>query len=570
MTYTDVAVGQKSERLSLSRRLTTFMLAAGLSAIVGGGVFAAFADPAKPATAKKPNFLIIVADDLGFSDLGAFGGEIQTPNLDRLAFEGVRLTSFHSAPMCAPTRAQLLTGADNNRIGLGQMSEPTPARYKGIAGFEGALSDNVATLPEILRDNGYRTVQSGKWHLGGALEKDPSRRGFQYSFSPAKGGFRDNGRDVGKLADNVDSSDEFTTRFIDKLKQSRAAGDDKPFFGYLAFTAPHWPMQAPAASIAKYRGRYDKGYEVLRAERIKRQAELGLIDANAPHVFSDEVKPWKDLTPQEKAYYIAAREVYSGMVDRLDYNVGRLVAYLKSTGEYDNTVILFVSDNGAAGRDLSRDQKPEGRFLKADNRPENIGNPTSFASIGAGWAEAASAPAKLYKQHASEGGTRVAAFITYRGFANKGGIGRAYGHVRDATPTFLELAGIPVPKDEYNGKRIFPVTGRSQVAWLTGKADRVYPIDAPVGVMFAGSRSMRKGDWKLLSLRNEGWRLYNLASDPGETKDLTAAHPEKAQELLADWTAYARENVDPAFAEAFDQDFGGKRKSVATQPGSID
>jgi len=545
----------------MTKKLKAKWLATGLISALSLGLAPAVAQAEEQ---KRPNFLIILADDLGFSDLGAFGGEIRTPNLDRIAYDGVRLTGYHTSSMCAPTRAQLLTGVDNHRSGLGQMDDAPHERYQGLQGYEGALRSDVATLPEILRDNGYRTVQSGKWHLGSAPEKDPSQRGFEYSFVLAQGShhhfgqdvsvlggtgsiYRENGQTLTELPADFYSTDTFTTKLIEGLEQTRQKQDGKPFFAYLAYTAPHWPLHASPEVIAKYRGVYDAGYDVLREQRIQRQVELGLVEEGQARVPSEEVRPWTDLNEEEKAYYIATQEVYAAMVDQLDQNVGRLVEYLKSTGEYENTVILFHSDNGAAGRDFRRDKEPFAPYAEADNRPEIIGKPESFAAVGSGWAEAASAPARLYKRYQSEGGTRVVSFLHYDGLPLTGGqvkgaIDNVYTHVRDVAPTFLELAGVPVPQGTYNGRDIQPVSGRSQVAYWKGEASRVYPADEPVGGELYGSKSLRKGDWKLVSLQGVDWTLYNIAKDPGETLDLGATHPEKLAELKADWETYAREN----------------------------
>lgn len=562
-------------RKSRTQILATAILS---TALTIGSISAAAAKAAEqPQNPARPNFLIILADDLGFSDLGAFGGEIQTPNLDRLALDGVRLTGYHTSSMCAPTRAQLLTGVDSHRAGLGRMSDAPDPLYAEVRGYEGALRDDVATLPEILRDNGYRTVQAGKWHLGKAPDKSPSRRGFQYSFTLAQGSghhygldissdseksgfstYSQNGKVLAELPADFYSSDTFATKLIEGLRTTREEQGAKPFFAYLAFTAPHWPLHAPAQSIAKYRGVYDAGYEALRERRIQKQDELGLASANLPRVYSPEVRPWNTLNAEEKAYYIASQETYAGMVDRLDYNVGRVVDYLKSTGEYDNTVIIFSSDNGAAGRDLRRDKKPMALYLKADNSPANIGRPSSFAAVGSGWAEAATSPARLYKRYQTEGGTRVAAFLHYKGLPKTGGrehgqIDNVYTNVRDVAPTFLELAGVPVPQGTYRDRSVQPISGRSQVAYWKGQTDRVYPAEAPVGGELYGSKSLRRGDWKLVSLRGDDWALYNVAQDPGETVDRSATEPEKLARLKADWATYARENwvnEDPAINKA--------------------
>jgi arylsulfatase len=426
------------------------------------------------------------------------------------------------------------------------------------------LRSDVATLPEVLRDNGYRTVQAGKWHLGTALENDPARKGFQYSFAmlqghehhfgenisadPAEGTtYRLNGVTLTELPDGFYSSDEYASRLIQGLQTTRAEQGEKPFFAYLAFSAPHWPLHAPPETIARYRGQYDAGYESLRDKRIQRQDELGLASASLPRVYSDEVRPWSELNADERAYYIASQEVYAAMVDRLDYNVGRVVEYLKSTGEYENTVILFHADNGAAGRDFLRDKKPFAPYAAADNSPASIGTAKSYAAVGSGWAEAGSSPAKLYKRYQTEGGTRVVAFLRYDGLPKTGGaaagsIDNVYTHVRDVAPTFLELAGVAAPVGTYKGRAIQPISGRSAVPYWRGQSDRVYPADLPVGGELYGSKSLRKGDWKLLSLRGDDWALYNIAQDPGETNDLKMANPEKFAELQNDWATYVREN----------------------------
>lgn len=559
-------------KTSSARRITASF--ATIAFVLGGAVQAygkaapvpgPAATTGKPqAVAKRPNFLIILADDLGFSDIGAFGSEIQTPVLDQLALSGVRLTGYHTSSMCAPTRAQLLTGVDSHLAGLGRMDEKPDKRYDGHPGYEGALRADVATLPEILRDHGYRTVQAGKWHLGHAPDKDPSQRGFQYSYvmiqgqqhhfgddlsvDPEKGTtYRENGKTLTKLPDGYYSSDAYAAKLIEGLQTTRAQQGDKPFFAYLAFSAPHWPMHAPPEVIAKYRGKYSDGYEALRERRIKRQDELGLASAKLPRVYSDEVRPWPKLSDRDKAYYIASQEVYAAMVDRLDTDVGKVVEYLKSTGEYENTVILFQADNGAAGRDFLRDAKPFNKFAKADNSPASIGTRASFAAVGSGWAEAGTSPSKLYKRYQTEGGTRVVAFLHYDGLPKIGGsaagsIDNVYTNVRDVAPTFLDMAGITAPTGTYKGRQVQPISGRSELAYWQGRVDRVYPADAPVAGELYGSKSLRKGDWKLVSLRGADWSLYNIASDPGETKDLSQAQPAKLAELKGDWATYAREN----------------------------
>lgn len=517
---------------------------------------------ADAAEGRRPNFLVIVADDLGFSDLGAFGGDIDTPNLDALALSGLRLTGFHSAPTCSPTRSMLLSGTDNHRAGLGSMAELIAPNQKGQPGYEGYLSPNVVSLAEILAANGYRTLQSGKWHLGLAPSQDPTARGFQHSFvllqgahnhfgndispDPSKGAtYREDGKTLTSLPANFYSSDTFATKLIEQLeKTSKAAEGKKPFFAYLTFTAPHWPLQAPAETVAKYKGRYDAGFEALRAARLKRQVELGLLSptaaAHAPVLRKGD---WDALSPEEKRLAARDMEVYAGMVDRLDQNVGRVIAALKRLGQLENTVILFTADNGAEGMDFTTTElkSVRERQVGADNSLENRGNANSYIAYGPGWAQAATAPSWLYKAYSTEGGTRVAAFINAPQIARKGGIASAFGSVMDALPTFLDLAAIAQPAGEFQGRKVEPIRGKSWAAYLTDKADHVYNSNDAVGTELFGSRSIRQGDWKVTDLGDGQWRLFNVAEDSGETHDLAATEPDRFKELIARWDTYAKE-----------------------------
>ncbi|AUW59368.1 arylsulfatase [Sphingobium sp. SCG-1] len=517
--------------------------------------------PAQAAPDKRPNFLVIVADDLGFSDLGAFGGEIATPNLDALALAGLRLTGWHTAPTCSPTRSMLLSGTDNHRAGLGTMAELIAPNQKGKPGHEGYLSPNVASLAELLSANGYRTLQSGKWHLGLTPAQDPTARGFQHSFvmlqgahnhfgadlttDPAKPGatYRADGKTQNALPANFYSSDTFAGKLIEQLRNtSKGAEGKKPFFAYLTFTAPHWPLQAPKEDIAKYKGRYDAGFEVLRAARLKRQAELGLIDPTRPaHEPVNQAK-WSSLTAEQKQGAARNMEIYAAMVDRLDQNVGRVIAELKRQGVYENTIVLFTADNGAEGLDLETTQIKgmKERIASSDNSLPNRGNATSYVAYGPNWAQAATAPSWLYKAYATEGGTRAAAFIHYAGAKRKAAIAPIFGSVMDVTPTFLDLAGIADPKGQFSGRSVEQIRGKSWAAYLSGKSDRVYfPTDA-VGTELFGSRAIRQGDWKITDIGDRQWRLFNIAEDPGETHDLSKEQPERLAQLVAQWDIYAQ------------------------------
>ncbi|WP_313804513.1 arylsulfatase [Sphingobium sp.] len=512
-----------------------------------------------PAAAqeKRPNFLIIIADDLGYSDLGAFGSEIATPNLDRLATSGIRFTGFHTAPTCSPTRSMLLSGTDNHRAGLGTMAEMQAPNQIGKPGHEGYLRPDIAALPEILSAGGYRTLFSGKWHLGLTPEQDPHARGFQHSFALLQGGgnhfgadisadqkpgattYREDGKTLTRLPGDFYSSDAYASKLIDQLGSTR---DGRPFFAYLAFTAPHWPLQAPAATIAKYRGRYDAGYDALRAERLKKQIALGLVPAHAAQHGLENADPWDKLGAEDKKTAARAMEIYAAMVDRLDQNVGRVIEALKASGEYENTVILFLADNGAEGMDLVHARNPRfrARAAEADNSLDNLGKSGSYISYGPGWAQAATTPSWLYKAFATEGGTRTTAFISGPVVRKGGAVAHDYLNVMDVAPTLLDLAHVPQPKGQFAGRAVQPMLGTSWAPWLAGKAQAVHPASEGIGTELFGSRALRQGDWKITDTGDGQWHLFNIAQDPGETTDLSTQQPARRAALEKAWEDYAR------------------------------
>ena len=499
----------------------------------------------------RPNILVIVADDLGFSDLGAFGGEIDTPNLDALAISGLRLTGFHTEPACAPTRASLLTGSDSHRVGLGNMPESMATNQKGKRSYEGYLRADSATLAERLGVAGYRTLFSGKWHLGVAPDQDPHVRGFQHSFamldcchnhfglniSPDRTkmfAYSRDGQTVTSLPASFHSSDYFADQLIEQMRRSASGSDrNKPFFGYLAFTAPHAPLQAPAETIAKYRGRYDMGYDVLRERRMRRQREMGLLDpAVQPHKPVDTV-PWTSLTTPEKAVSARKMEVYAAMVDRLDKAVGRVIAELKANGTYNDTLIFFLSDNGAEARDVPiPDMKPVPL--------EELGGPKSYVNYGAGWAQAGTGPMWRFKTFATEGGIRTPAFVSGPLVRRQGQIDGAYTNARDIVPTVLDIVHQQATPGQIAGRTVQPIDGLSWSHFLeTGGL--VYPANTTVGTELFGSRALRQGDWKITDISDAKWHLFNIARDPGETHDLSAEEPARKEAMIKAWNDYARE-----------------------------
>ncbi|MBO9724683.1 MAG: arylsulfatase [Novosphingobium sp.] len=548
----------KSKPLAFAAALGAALLSSTMAAPVAARAPAPASVPAQP----RPNFLVIVADDLGFSDIGAFGSEIATPNLDRLALDGVRLTGFHTAPTCSPTRSMLLSGTDNHLAGLGSMAELTAPNQKGQPGYEGYLRRDVANLAERLAAGGYRTLLSGKWHLGLTPDLDPHARGFQHSFALLQGGANHYGRDLGTgpgkgatytrdgqvltaLDKDFYSSDAYATNLIAELKQSRSESPDKPFFAYLAFTAPHWPLQAPDEDVARQAGKYDVGFDEIRRRRLARQEQLGILPKDTvAHSVRAPRGGWDALSASDKREAARDMEIYAAMVERMDRNVGRVLENLRASGELDNTVIVFLADNGAEGLDYRTTgaRMLASRVEGADNSFANRGKPDSYITYGPEWAQAGTAPSWLTKAYASEGGTRTVAFVNRKGLAKARGIGSAYVSVADIAPTLLDYAGLPSGGTTFQGRTVLPITGKSARPWLEGKAAFVHAANEPLGTELFGSRALRKGDWKVTDIGDGQWRLFNLAKDPGETEDLSANNPEKLRELTADWDSYAKAN----------------------------
>lgn len=529
----------------------------------------------------RPNFLLIVVDDMGFSDLGAFGSEIETPYLDALAYAGVRLTDFHSAPACAPTRAMLMTGTDHHLAGIGGMTETTRPDFEGAPGYEGYLNERVVSIAELLGEGGYRSVLSGKWHLGDTPQTWPAARGFERSFSLLPAAHDHFGREIASpampmpmyaednayvtaLPEGFYSTDYFTDRLIGFFEEGKEAGDQRPFFAYLPFSAPHYPLQAPDAEIVKYRGYYDDGPDALRERRLERLRALGLISSETiPHPVVTKEPGWDEYTPAQKAISARTMEIYAAMVDRVDQNVGRVVEYLKANGQFETTVIVFLSDNGAEGA-IAEAMPIHGPHIAkrvretCDNSLENLGRKNSYIWYGPRWAQAATAPSRLVKGFTTEGGIRVPAFIHWPA-AGRRGISGVFSTAMDIAPTFLELAGLNHPAPVYKGREILPVCGRSLLPWLEGRAEAVHPPGTSTGWELWGRRAVRQDGWKAVYVPDEDgvskWQLYELAKDRGEIEDLAAARPEKLEELLELWRAYVEETgVIEAPISIFDAD----------------
>ncbi len=518
---------------------------------------------AQSPVAARPNILLIVADDLGFSDISSYGGEIHTPNIDLLAQQGTRLSRFYTNMTCSPTRAMLLSGVDNHLAGLGNMAETIAANQQGLPGYETWLNDNVITIGEVLQDAGYRTYMTGKWHLGLEYDQGPHSRGFDRSFALLFGAashfddmagagldrpkalYRQEGELLEELPAGFYSTDFYTERMIGYIEETRH--EDRPFFAYLAYTAPHWPLQAPDEYLDKYHGKYDEGYDVIRARRFERVREMGLIPASAglpPR--PTHVPAWDDLPAKEQMIRARHMEVYAAMVDNLDYNIGRIIDYLKDTGEYEDTFIIFMSDNGADAFTAAV-APPILEFAnRFDNSLENIGRKNSYVLYGPWWAHVGEAPFRLYKGTAAEGGIRVPAVFSYAKSPLDNIINDNIMTVLDIFPTVLELAGIEQPGVEYAGRKIHPPAGRSLLPAIMGERDHIHTEGFTFGIELWGKAALFRDNWKILKMPPDqgtgSWELFDLEQDSGEQNDLALSHPEKLEEMIIAWEEYVQAN----------------------------
>ena len=510
---------------------------------------------------RPPNIVVLVADDWGYSDVGAFGSEIATPNIDGLARAGARFSNFHVTASCSPTRSMLLTGVDNHRNGVGNMPETMPAEHEGKPGYNGVLNDNAVTVARMLKDAGYNTYISGKWHLGKSAETLPNQRGFERSFIQADSGsdnweerpyiflydkaaWFENGQPA-HLPKDYYSSTFIVDKIIDYINADRQ--DGKPFFAYLGFQANHIPLQAPKAAIDAYQGVYDAGWTALREARRARAVELGLIPAEAGMLTMASTADWNTLSDEQKRYEARRMEVYAGMATTMDAEIGRLIAHLKATGQYDNTVFVFLSDNGSEPTD-PYDVLAFKLWLEMNysNELEDLGGKGGFSSIGPSWASAAASPLSGYKFFAGEGGLRVPLIVAGVPGMRANRVSSAFVHVTDIVPTLLELAGIKAHAGQYQGKAVEPLIGSSLLPVLHGQAQRVHPPEQTIGYELSGSAALFKGDYKLVKnlkpVGDEQWHLYNISSDPGEVIDLQSQLPELFKTMQADYADYVRAN----------------------------
>ncbi len=523
----------------------------------------ASADEEAPAEASRPNILVILVDDMGYSDIGPFGGEVDTPTLDALASEGLMLTNFHVLPTCSPTRSVLLSGTDNHVAGLGTMNELRTPEMEGIPGYAGYLNFEVATLPEVLGSAGYHTYMVGKWHLGDDEETSPYARGFEETFILVDGGgshwsdkrslvpgpdmtYQRNGVVVESLPDDFYSTRNYTDQLLEWMDEDR--GDGRPFFAYLSYTAPHDPLQAPQEYIDKYKGTYDEGWDVLRERRLEGLKALGIVPSSAiafPRLPTVEV--WADLPEEERQASARDMEVYAAMIDYIDGQLARVFDHLRETGQYDNTLVVFMSDNGANGLPVTAYPGQTDEYVQAfDNSLENRGRPGSAIDMGPGWAQASMSPSRMFKAFPSEGGVRVPLLVKLPGEAtNAGTMNHSFFHVRDIMPTLLDAAGVAAVA-EIDGRTVVPMHGQSVLDLFAGATETAYDGADQVGTELFGMMSYVSGDWKILRMPvpvgTGEWELHDLSEDPAELNDLSATHPERLAELVALWEQYKADN----------------------------
>ncbi|WP_429910644.1 sulfatase-like hydrolase/transferase [Glycocaulis sp.] len=509
---------------------------------------------------ERPNILLVILDDIGFTDLGAYGSEIATPHMDALAERGAQFTNFHVAPTCAPTRAMLMTGADSHRTGIPTLEHLVIPEYQGQPGHEGELNTAVATIAEHLQAAGYQSFITGKWHLGRSSTSLPAARGFDRSFILDSSGadnwehrtylphythaeWWEDFEPVHELPDNFYSSEFLTDRLIAYIDDRDV---NRPFLAVLSLQANHIPLQAPREFTERYAGRYDEGWDVLREERRSAAIARGLVPESTQLAEQPQgMRDWEGLSRREREFAIASREVAAGMLEAADHHIGRLLGWLDAQGRLENTLVIVLSDNGPEYNHPT-DNWAFGMWLAMQGYSldvDDLGKRRTYAFIGPEWATASASPLSLFKFHAGEGGLRVPLIVAGPGVETRGLVS-GFSFVTDIAPTLLDIAGTrPLSGRE-------PITGRSLMPVLSGQADTIYGPDDAVGLEMSGMSALWRGDWKLVRslppYGDEQWRLFNLAIDPGEANDLADSEPEVLASMMEAYAAYeARVGVIP-------------------------
>ena len=501
------------------------------------------------ASTEKPNIILIMSDDMGYSDLGAYGGEVQTPNLDNLAEDGLKFTQFYNTARCCPTRASLMTGLYPHQTGIGHMTNPpnSDQHDMGLPSYRGFMNKDNVTIAEVLREGGYSTYMSGKWHLG--MEKEdqwPLQRGFDhfYGILPGAANYFKPTSPRGITVDNKQIeitdgdyyiTDAFTDNAMKFIDDSQEKEDKKPFFLYLAYTAPHWPLQAPKEDVDKYRDRYNEGWGAIRKERYKRMEKMGIINGDC--VLSDQDSPeWESLPKKKREEMALRRAIYSAQIDRMDQNIGRLVDHLKEQGLYDNTLLVFLDDNGACA---------EGGML-GGGPAKNLETETGyFLSYGQAWANASNTPFRKYKHWLHEGGIATPLIIHWPSHIKgeeRGKIVREYGFLPDIMATFADVSGTQYP-ETYNGNAIPPMEGQSLLPLIDGDNDQVHK--KPIFWEHEGNKAVRLGNYKLVmewkGKDKNHWELYDISKDRSEEHDISGENPKIVKEMRAQWEQWAKD-----------------------------
>ena len=499
-----------------------------------------------PASAQKdprPNIVLVLVDDLGFSDVGPFGAsEIETPNLDRLAAEGLRLKEFYNNSICAPTRASLLTGQYQHKAGVGYFNVNL-----GLPAYQGFLNHESLTLAEVLKAGGYSTLMAGKWHVGDDKDQWPNQRGFDkfFGFIGGASNYYEIGTGAASQVQLVKNNEPYVLepgKYLTEEITNNALGflteqdkEKKPFFLYLAYNAPHWPLQALPQDIAKYKGKYSMGWDSLRVLRYRNAIKKGLIDPNQKITARDaQLKPWNKLTYDEQQYWQTRQEVYAAMIDHVDQGVGRLLAKLKELKKDQNTLIIFISDNGAQGGNNLR--------LYTQRNTGPVGTAGSYETQNSNWSQTGNSPLRNYKDSPYEGGISAPFIAWYPKKIKANSIAQGTAHLIDLAPTFYQLAGVQYPM-QFNGVKTNALAGKSLVPILTGQADKV-DRGEPLFWERSGKQAVRDGKWKLVlpAGADPQYELYDIETDRGENNNLAATHKDIVEKLKAEYNAWAQKN----------------------------
>ena len=508
--------------------------------------------------AERPNILLIAVDDMGYSDIGPFGSEIKTPSTDSLAAEGLKFTNFYVGPSCSATRSMLFSGNNSHIAGLGTMNELLAPNQVGKPGYEGFLNDRVVSMATLLKNAGYHTYMAGKWHLGHEPHQDPSKRGFERVFTMLQGGtshfddewmmyanytptYREDGVRT-HVPRGFYSTEFYANRIVKYMDEQK---DDKPFFAYLSFTAPHDPLHVPDEWLDRGKGQYDNGYNALRTSRIARMKELGIVPEKADlGPWLKLIPMWEELTGEQKKMEIRRMEIYSAMIENIDHHVGRVLQYLESSGKKKDTLVVFFSDNGANGSEMDSYPGTDEAWMErnSDNRFVNWGKRGSRIAQGTGWAQASSTPFHLFKHFLAEGGIRSPLIIAGPDVAFHGEAVDRVAHVMDLVPTFLELAGATYPATN-NGIPVEQPRGKSMVPLLSKTSSTVHGPDEAISWEYNNLKAVRIGDHKATWISKpfgpSEWQVFDLSADPGESKDLSAQKPKLKQRLIDAWDKYA-------------------------------